>query len=106
MEPDATIKSGETMKVNEEIKPTGDGARSERQERDLELAPLSTLRDIQAWLSFRLEIGIRHKPGTIGPTYTDGYSYVEIPEWEARQKLDNARAALSLVDVQTDEGNK
>ena len=96
-----------TNQVNEDKEPTGDGARSERQggatpghsqPRDLELTPPSILHDIQAWLSFRLDSGVRHKAGMVGPTYTDGYSYVEIPEWEARQKLDNVRAALALVD--------
>jgi hypothetical protein len=55
----------------------------------------SILRDVEAWLSFRLETAIKYKAGTIGPTYTDGYSYVEIPEWEARQKLDNVRQRLN-----------
>jgi len=60
-------------------------------------SPLSTLRDFEAWLSFRLANAIKTKAGTIGPTYTDGYSYVEIPEWEARQKLDNTQRALATL---------
>lgn len=65
---------------------------------DIELTMPSILRDLEAWLSFRLECCIRHKAGTMAPTYTDGYSYVEIPEWEARQKLDNVRAARNAIN--------
>lgn len=50
------------------------------------------LSDLSAWITFRLE-HVKQQAGRIPPTFTDGYSYVEIPEWEMRQKL----AALEAV---------
>lgn len=63
---------------------------------DLTLSLSSCLRDIEAWISFRLESAIKHQASVANAdgSHSDGYSYVEVPEWEARQKLDNVRTAL------------
>lgn len=50
------------------------------------------LSDLSAWISYRLEY-VKQRAGRIPPTFTDGYSYVEIPEWEMRQKLAALEAA-------------
>ena len=54
----------------------------------------SCLRDLRAWIEFALQ-DVKYRAGTIPPTYTDGYSYVEIPEWQMRQKLANLNDTIN-----------
>lgn len=60
------------------------------------LSAESCLADLQAWIEFALQ-AVRYRAGKIPPTYTDGYSYVEVPEWSMRQKLDNVLTTLALI---------
>lgn len=50
------------------------------------------LADLQAWIEFALQ-EVKIRAGRIPPTFTDGYTYVEIPEWKMRQKLSEIRMA-------------
>lgn len=52
------------------------------------------LRDLQAWFEFALKGEIKSRQTGSGPKF-NAYSYVEIPEWSMRQKLDNITAALN-----------
>jgi hypothetical protein len=62
------------------------------------------LGDLQAWIEFALE-RVKFRSGRVPPTFTDGYSYVEIPEWAMRQNLARIRMALEGITEEDVEEN-
>lgn len=77
----------------------GNAERIQANSRLIAAAPdlYSMVADLKAWMQFALADKIRNRPGTMPPTYTDGYSYVEIPEWDMRQKLDAILEVLATT---------
>lgn len=60
----------------------------------------AVLSDLEKWFQHSLSGEIKGRQTGTGPTF-NAYSYVEIPEWSMRQKLDaiqKTRAALLLVE--------
>lgn len=53
------------------------------------------LRDLQAWIEFALKGEIKGRQTGDYATGFNCYSYVEIPEWSLRQKLNNITTALT-----------
>ncbi len=61
-------------------------------------ALMEVVRDINAWIEFALSgEQIKHRAGRVPPTFTDGYNYVEIPEWQIRQKMASTRMAIEGI---------
>lgn len=68
----------------------------------------SLLADLQAWIEFALNKEIKYRQTGHDPKL-NGYSYVEIPEWEMRQKLAAIRMELLGVteeDIEETRGPK
>lgn len=65
---------------------------------------VEALKNLQAWMEFLLKHKIRSRAGEIPPTCTDGYSYIDVPEWDMRQKLAAIKEDLSDVKEKETKG--
>lgn len=59
--------------------------------------PPCELDEIQAWIEFALDGEIKGRQTGSYPTF-NSYTYVEIPEWSMRQKLDAVKIAVAERD--------
>lgn len=59
------------------------------------LTPNACLRDLQAWIEHALNSEIKNRQTGDYSVGLNSYSYVEIPEWSMRQKLDNVITTLN-----------
>lgn len=63
------------------------------------------LQNFQAWIEFKLDGEIKYRQTGRDPK-TNGYSYVEIPEWDMRQKLQAVRMDLDGITEQDIEDTR
>lgn len=62
-----------------------------------------TLNDLALWMQRRLDSSLKAKSqsgsGYLIDEKTTGWTAVEVPDWEMRQKLEAVQEALKIVDI-------
>lgn len=57
------------------------------------------LADLQAWIEFKLDGEIKYRQGEQPGPIRNGHTFIEIPEWEIRQKLDSIQKAQTAIPL-------